>query len=62
VPGTTGKGTSDPGGRSQPPLPGQGLAGGMGGPSSLPATQASGAGAVAEGSPNRTPSGRVGTR
>jgi hypothetical protein len=34
----------------------------MGGPSSLPATQASGAGAVAEGSPNRTPSGRVGTR
>jgi hypothetical protein len=60
VPGTTGSGTSEPGGRSQSAQPGQGLAGGMAG--SLPGASTATQGSVAEGSPNRTPSGRVGSR
>jgi hypothetical protein len=60
VPGATGSGTSDPGGRSQSAQPGQGLTGGMAG--SMPNASTATQGAVAEGSPNRTPSGRVGSR
>jgi hypothetical protein len=71
VPGTTGSGTSDAGGRSQSPQPGSGLAGGMGAPSSLgmtgtfpsgTATQSTGEGAAASGSSNRTPKSGVGNR
>jgi hypothetical protein len=71
VPGATGSGTSDAGGRSQTPQSGTGLAGGMGGPSSLgmtgtfpsgTATQSQGEGEAAAGSGNRTPAGGVGMR
>jgi hypothetical protein len=60
VPGTTGSGTSDPGGRSQTPQPGTGLAGGLGGPpADVAVTNPDGTATqapAAEGSPNRSPS------
>jgi hypothetical protein len=70
-PGMAGSGTSEPGGRSQTAPPGAGLGGGMSGTSGLgmtgsfpsgTTTHASGAGAAAEGSPNRSPRSSVGTR
>jgi len=48
VPGATGKGTSEPGGRSQPATPGVGLDGGLGQTGSGP----SGAGSATTPSPN----------
>ncbi|MFC5499045.1 hypothetical protein ACFPOE_15970 [Caenimonas terrae] len=68
VPGTTGRGTVDPGGRSQPAQPGVGTAGGLGGNSGLgmtgsfPATNSANAGAAPHGSTNSTPSTSVGNR
>jgi hypothetical protein len=76
VPGTTGGGTPDPGGRSQAAQVGVGTAGGLGGSSGLgmtgsfPASGASAAGQQGQdqggvapaGSTNRTPANAVGRR
>jgi hypothetical protein len=66
VPGTTGRGTAEEGGRSQTAQPGSGLQGGLGGNAGMAGSAASGASAPAgiatEGSTNRTPGGATGRR
>ena len=60
VPGTTGRGTAEPGGRSQTAQPGQGTTGGLG--TSMGNTSAQQGGVAAEGSTNRSTDGAVGRR
>jgi hypothetical protein len=64
VPGTTGRGTSEAGGRSQTAQPGTGLTGGLGASQGQSAMGAGPAGTNAggSGSTNRTPSDAVGRR
>jgi len=57
VAGTTGSGTAEEGGRSQPAQAGVGLGGGLGGD-----TSTMGAGVATEGSTNSGPGSRVGSR
>ena len=63
--GTTGRGTTDPGGRSQSAQPGVGTAGGLGGSSGLGLTgsfPAGGASAAAAGQPGVAPTGSISNR
>lgn len=66
VPGATGRGTAEEGGRSQTPQPGSGLQGGLGRNAGMADSAASGASAPAgtatQGSTNRTPGGATGQR
>jgi hypothetical protein len=63
--GTTGRGLTDPGGRSQTAQPGVGLHGGLGGGNVMGSSAApgtSGASVVPDGSSNTTPGSAVGRR
>ncbi|HYF42086.1 MAG TPA: hypothetical protein VEA35_06510 [Ramlibacter sp.] len=66
VPGTTGSGASETGGRSQTAQPGVGTTGGLGGTTAMGAAGSQGAtdgaGAASRGSSNSTPDGAVGRR
>ena len=66
VPGTTGRGTAEEGGRSQAPQPGAGLQGGLGRNAGMADSAASGASAPAgtatQGNTNRTQGSATGQR